>query len=213
MLPEPEHPAPPPNLLSPTLMNFKLVQDINLWERKAGRSRGGVVGDEDKRFCAFAIWVKYMFTHLQMSNSVAQRQFPYSPRPLQPGWLRAPSDFCNSYLDEWLKFRHSQRASHHSCLRKNGIAVIFWCIACHPACKRDTLNPPMPPRSVVPPFLSGGSPKSCLGWLIRCRGITGDLWEVCPPSQAKNTPACWSDVISKIGGTREDSCTQLIYGH
>ncbi len=55
--------------------------------------------------------------------------------------LRPPpvADFWNSYLDEWLKLRHSQQESHHSYLRKNGIAVIFWCIAYHPTCKRDSL--------------------------------------------------------------------------
>lgn len=68
--------------------------------------------------------------------------------------------------------------------------------------------------SSVPPFLLDVSQKSCLGLLIRCCGIAADMWEVCPPSHpSKDTPACWSDVISKIGGTREDYWTQLIYGH
>lgn len=124
--------------------------------------------------------------------------FHTSPRPWHPAWRCRPppvADFWNSYLDEWLKLRHSQPESHHSYLRKNGIAVIFWCIACHPACKRDTLSP----YFFVPPLLSDGSPMSCLGWLIRCHGITGDTWEVCPlshpASRAKKQPGMliWSD--------------------
>jgi len=69
------------------------------------------------------------------------------------------ADFCNSYLDEWLKLKHSQQESHYSYLRKNGQAVISWCIACYPACKQDILSPPMLPYSTVPPFISHICPQ------------------------------------------------------
>lgn len=150
-----------PLLLSLTSMNFKVFQYINLWETESEKSWVDV-GDEDKRLCAFAIWVKYMFTRLQMRNPEAQRQFSYSPTPMAACLeLRPPlvADFWNSYLDEWLKLRHSQPESHHSYLKKNGIAVIFWCIARHPACKRDTLTPLVSSRLRCPSLLLRWVPK------------------------------------------------------
>lgn len=84
-------------------------------KRKSERRKGGVVaGDDDKHFCAFAIWVKYMFTRSQMRNPAAQRQFSYSPAPMAACLEMQPppvADFWNSYLDEWLKLRHSQQVS------------------------------------------------------------------------------------------------------
>lgn len=134
-------------LLSLTLMHFQLLQYINLRDGEQVREEGGVL-DEDKCSGASAIWVKYMFTHSQLRNPGAQCQISYSgcpgsaahPPPPTTGLLSV-ADFCNSYLDEWLKLRRSQQESHRSYLRKNGQAVIFWCIACHSACKQDALPP------------------------------------------------------------------------
>lgn len=75
----------------------------------------------------------------------------------------------------------------------------------------NTLTASLPPCSPSPPM---GPQRVALGdW----SGAMASL-ETCgksahPASQAKSTPACWSDVISEIGGTRKDFCTQLIYGH
>lgn len=153
-------------------------------ESEGRGGEGGLGLMRTSAFVLFAIWVKYMFTRLQMRNPGAPCQFSYSPHQWQPSLLPRPplgSDFCNSYLDEWLKLRHSRQESHYPYLRKTGRVVMFWCIALHPACKRDTLTPPMPPNPN--PFLSDGSPMTCLLWLIRCcRGITGDLWEICLPT-------------------------------
>lgn len=197
-------------------MNFQLFQYINIWERTSARRGRVVVGDEDKHFCAFAIWVKYMFTRLQMRNPGARRQFSYSPKPMAACLeLRPPpvADFWNSYLDEWLKFRHSEQESHYSYLRKNGIAVIFWCIACHPACKRDTLTWFLPASSSLP-FSPMGPQRVALGdWSDAMASLDTCGKSAHPASQAKKHSACWSDAIRKIRGTREDYCAQLIYGH
>lgn len=132
-------------------------------------------------FCNLTQIYVYTFTNEKSKSTTSVLIFP---TPMA-AWLtlRPPPvpDFCNSYLDEWLKFRRSQPESHHSYLRRNGRAVIFWCIACHAACKRGTLPLRVPPQlslSAVPPFLQDGSRKSFLGWLIRCRGISGDTCEV-----------------------------------
>lgn len=113
------------------------------------------------------------------------------------------ADFCNSYLDEWLKLNHSQQESHHSYLRKNGEAVIFWCITQHLACKQDTPPLLMTPRTSVPPFLLRCVPKDLL-WVID-QVVRLHQWRhegSVPTQQARqNTSACWSDVISKIEGT------------
>lgn len=75
-------------------MNFKLFQYINL------QGRGGAwVGGN---FSAFPIWVKYMFTHLQMRNPGVKRQFSYSPRPWQPAWRCSPS--CSRLLQQLFRW-------------------------------------------------------------------------------------------------------------
>lgn len=63
---------------------------------REGRSVGG------GNFSAFPIWVKYMFTHLQMRNPGVQRQFSYSPRPWQPAWRCSPS--CSRLLQQLFRW-------------------------------------------------------------------------------------------------------------
>lgn len=67
-------------LLSLTFMHFQLLRYINLRDGGRVREEGGVL-DEDKYFCASAIWVKYMFTHSQLRNPGAQCQISYSGCP------------------------------------------------------------------------------------------------------------------------------------
>lgn len=130
----------------------------------------------------------------------------------QPGSAALPvADFCNSYLDKWLKFRHRQQEPHHSYLRKNGQAVIFWCIAWSPACKRDRLSPLMLPHFTVPPFILL-VPEELPLWLIRCH--SGIIWGTrrdCPPSKPCMLIMMWSRRWHKQGKMITQLC--VIYGH
>lgn len=98
------------------------------------------------------------------------------------------ADFCNSYLDEWLKLNHSQQESHHSYLRKNGEAVIFWCITQHLACKQDTPSLLMTPFSSVPPPSFKMCPqRPALGDWSGGAVASVETWRECahPASQTK----------------------------
>lgn len=103
--------------------------------------RGGV--GMDKHFCAPAARVKCVFTHLQMTNGGVLHRF-WSPHTLPKRPILLP-DFCKSR--SMIKDKTAPTSSHHPHLRKNGGLVIFWCIACHPACKQDANEPLMPPRA------------------------------------------------------------------
>lgn len=155
MLPEREHLLR--NRLALTLMNFRLVQYINLWKREEGgwglwvmRTSAFVLLQSKSNICLHVYKWEIQLRHVSFHVPHVHSSLPGRGPPLE-------ADFCNSYLDEWLKLRHSRQESHHSYLRKNGMAVIFWCIACHPACKRDRLiqrclsAPPSLPSSPTGP--------------------------------------------------------------
>lgn len=137
--------SPPPNLIS---MNFKLFQYINLQGRGGAWVGGGtlVLFQSESNICLHIY--KWEIQEYNVSSHILHAHGSLLGDAAPPA-----ADFCNSYLDEWLKLNHSQQESHHSYLRKNGEAVIFWCITQHLACKQDTPSLLMTPFSSVPPFL------------------------------------------------------------
>lgn len=172
------------------------------------------MGDDDKHFCAFAIGVKYMFTRLQMKIQWYNVSFHISLPPLDPACKCTPPQVArlsNSYLDEWLKLRHSQQVSLLLFREEwDSCHLLMHCLPSHmqiPCPHRCLPAPPSLPTSAMgPQSVALGDWSDSMATLETCEKSAH------PASQAKITPACWSDMISERGGTVKDYCTQLIYG-
>lgn len=136
-----------------------------------------------------------MFTHSQLRNPGAQCQISYSGCPGSAAphpHYRPPLCRLLQQLFRWMNKVKAQPARVSPFLFEEEWASCHLLMHCLPLCMQTRQA-----SSTVPPLHFVCIPKDLVQWLIRCfYGITGDMWEVCPPSKAdENTPACWADVI------------------
>lgn len=121
------------------------------WWGEGEEEDGAFAGDDYKHFCAFAIWLKCVFTRFQMRNPAAPRHFSYSLVPTAACLEKPPlvAYFWNSYLDEWLKLSHSQQVS--PLLFKEEWESCHLLMHCLPSCMQMAQASPSPSALPFPP--------------------------------------------------------------